>query len=35
LLYTGGPALLSLPDDLLASYKPGFAGAEQILAPGG
>jgi ATP-dependent helicase/nuclease subunit A len=34
LLYTAGPALLSLTDDVLRPYKPGLAGTEQILAPG-
>ncbi|WP_445192988.1 double-strand break repair helicase AddA [Sphingomonas sp. Tas61C01] len=29
LLYTAGPALFMLPDDLLARYKPGFATTEQ------
>ena len=29
LLYTAGPALFMLPDDLLARYKPGLATTEQ------
>ena len=29
LLYTSGPTLHALPDDLLAAHKPGFAGVEQ------
>ena len=29
LLYTSGPTLYALPDDLLAAHKPGFAGVEQ------
>ncbi|MDB5688778.1 MAG: double-strand break repair helicase AddA [Sphingomonas bacterium] len=35
LLYTAGPLLLPLPEDVLRSYKPGLAATEQILAPGG
>lgn len=31
LLYTAGPVLYALPDDLLATHKPGFAPAEQSL----
>ncbi len=31
LLYTAGPVLHALPQDLVAAHKPGFAGAEQTL----
>jgi ATP-dependent helicase/nuclease subunit A len=31
LLYTAGPVLYALPDDLLAPHKPGFVPAEQSL----
>lgn len=31
LLYTAGPVLYALPDDLLATHKPGFVVAEQSL----
>jgi len=31
LLYTAGPVLYALPDDLLATHKPGFVPAEQSL----
>ncbi|WP_420140435.1 PD-(D/E)XK nuclease family protein, partial [Sphingomonas sp.] len=31
LLYTAGPRLLPLPDELLDTHKPGFQGAEQKL----
>lgn len=31
LLYSAGPRLIDLPDDLLAPYKPGFAPAEEKL----
>lgn len=32
LLYTAGPVLFALPDELIAAHKPGFVGAEQSLA---
>lgn len=32
LLYTAGPTLFALPDDLIATHKPGFAVAEQSFA---
>ncbi|WP_374943555.1 double-strand break repair helicase AddA [Sphingomonas sp.] len=35
LLYTAGPSLIALSDDLLAPYKPGLAGGEQRLVPAG
>lgn len=31
LLYTAGPVLFALPDDLVAAHKPGFAAVEQSL----
>jgi ATP-dependent helicase/nuclease subunit A len=31
LLYSAGPMLIDLTDDLLAPYKPGFAPAEEKL----
>jgi ATP-dependent helicase/nuclease subunit A len=34
LLYTSGPVLLPLAPELVATYKPGLTGAEQILLPG-
>lgn len=35
LLYTAGPRLLILPDDLLAAHKPGLAAQTQSFAHGG
>jgi len=32
LLYTAGPTLFALPDDLLARHKPGYPDTEQSLA---
>ncbi|WP_423602338.1 double-strand break repair helicase AddA [Sphingomonas sp. MS122] len=32
LLYTAGPILFALPDDLVAAHKPGFAAMEQSLS---
>ena len=34
LLYTAGPTLFALPDDLLATHKPMLPADEQSLAPG-
>ena len=34
LLYTAGPTLIPLPDDVLATHKPGYAATEQSLPAG-
>jgi len=34
LLYTAGPVLFELSDELIAAHKPGFAGMEQSLGQG-
>ena len=34
LLYTAGPALIEIPDNVLKAHKPGFRGKEQMQGIG-